>query len=114
MTDWADKDANERLQARDRRRSKRRAAVRASGAACGIDPAKVCGLTQKPCAYAADCAMAGSNDHVVETAPPLNAQNGKWHRKRRETLSLVPDSRQAPVASVLPLRSGRASPILRA
>lgn len=54
MTDWADKDANERLQARDRRRSKRRAAVRAAGVSRGIDLSKMCGLTQKPCAYAAD------------------------------------------------------------
>ena len=71
MTDWADKDANERLQARDRRRTKRRAAVRASGAACGIDPSTVCGLTQKPCAYAADCAW---NEEQRQT---VRLQRGK-------------------------------------
>lgn len=56
MSDWASRSANARQQARDRKRRRRQAAIRAAYAERGIDPAKVCGLTQKPCAYAVGCA----------------------------------------------------------
>ncbi len=71
MSDWADKDANERLQARDRRRSKRRAEVRAAGVSRGIALSKVCGLTRKPCAYAVGCAW---NEEQRQT---VRLQRGK-------------------------------------
>ena len=56
MSDWASRSANARQRALALQRRRRQAAIRAAYAERGIDPSKVCGLTQKPCAYAVGCA----------------------------------------------------------
>lgn len=71
MSDWASRSANSRQRALALQRRRRQAAIRAAYAERGIDPSKVCGLTQKPCAYAVGCAW---NEEQRQT---VRLQRGK-------------------------------------
>lgn len=83
MGNWASRSVNSRHRALARQRRRRQAEVRGAYAERGIDPAKVCGLTRKPCAYAFGCAW---NEEQLRRRSP----------KKTDALKLAAPQKDAP------------------
>lgn len=86
MSDHRTRSEESRLRHLARYRRRREAEVRRTASAKGVDLRTLCGLTRKPCAWAADCAW---NEEQRQTVRRQRLKDGSSSFKRLEVCALA-------------------------